>query len=306
MRVLFVTNEPLTERRSGPAIRCLELARVLAQHHEVAVASLQPSEIAATDFRLIGDALQKKSALLDAVRASNTVVTQGLALARVPALGKLAKHLVIDLYDPYLLEYLAHAHPQHPQWGYLRQLYRLNQQMSAGDFFLCANERQWDYWLGRLCALGRLNVEEYERDASFHSLLATVPFGLPAQAPQHTRNVLKGVMPGIGNEDFVLLWAGGIWQWLDPLTVISGVAEAAKQNPRVKLVFMGAKDPNPNNREMGMAQEARALAEKLGILNRHVLFVEGWVPYEEREDYLLEADMGVSAHPATVESRFAF
>src|SRR5579859_1857273 len=133
MKVLFVTNEPLTGRRSGPAIRCLELARVAAQRHQVTVASLQPSDIKPEGFRLLADALRRKSILLDSVRGSDVVVTQGMVLARAPALTRSAKHLVIDLYDPYLLEYLAHAHPEHPQWGYLRQLYRLNQQMSMGD-----------------------------------------------------------------------------------------------------------------------------------------------------------------------------
>ena len=310
MKILFVTNDPLNQKRSGPAIRCLELARVMAQRHEVTLASFEPSDLGvhidAEGMRLMPDALRHKSDLHVAARNSDVVVTQGMVLARAPALAKLATHLVIDLYDPYLLEYLAHAHPQHPQWGYLRQLYRLNQQMVSGDFFLCANQRQWDYWLGRLCALGRLNTDEYHRDPSLRSLLSVVPFGLPAQPPQHTRQVLKGVVPGIAKDDFVLLWAGGIWQWLDPLTVIRAVAEAATENPRIKLVFMGAHDPNPNNRAMAMANSARELAGQLNLLNQSVFFLEGWVAYEERQNYLLEADVGVSAHPATVESRFAF
>src|SRR5437588_3184802 len=207
MKVLFVTNEALNQKRSGPAIRCLELARVVAQKHQVTLASLQLSDLPESSTPLLADALRHKSQLHAAARDSDVVVTQGLVLARVPALGRLAKHLVIDLYDPYLLEYLAHAHPRHPQWGYLRQLYRLNQQMTMGDFFLCANERQWDYWLGRLCASGRLNTDEYQRDPSLRRLLAMVPFGLPAQPPQHHKQVLKEIVPGIAKDDFVLLWA---------------------------------------------------------------------------------------------------
>jgi len=306
MKVLFVTNDPLNQKRSGPAIRCLELARMVAARHEVTIASFEPSDLAVQGMRLLPDALRHKSELHAAARNSDVVVTQGLVLARAPALAKLAKHLVIDLYDPYLLEYLAHAHPRHPQWGYLRQLYRLNQQMAIGDFFVCANQRQWDYWLGRLCALGRLNTDAYQRDSSLRALLDVVPFGLPAEPPQHNKQVMKGVVPGIAKDDFVLLWAGGIWQWLDPLSVIRAVSEAAGQNPRIKLVFMGAQDPNPHNRAMAMAQSARELTAQLGLINKSVFFLDGWVPYEERQNYLLEADVGVSAHPATVESRFAF
>jgi glycosyltransferase involved in cell wall biosynthesis len=44
----------------------------------------------------------------------------------------------------------------------------------------------------------------------------------------------------------------------------------------------------------------------MGLLGRSVFFLESWVAYDERQNYLLEADIGVSAHPATVESRFSF
>ena len=35
-------------------------------------------------------------------------------------------------------------------------------------------------------------------------------------------------------------------------------------------------------------------------------FNRGWVPYAERQDYLLEADVGVSAHHDHLEARFSF
>jgi glycosyltransferase involved in cell wall biosynthesis len=252
MRVLFVTNDNLSRRRAGPAVRCIELARVIAREHEVTVASAQPSDAQFTEFALLADAPNRKRDLRQVARAGDVVVTQGLALTRFPFLASSAKHLVVDLYDPYLLEYLAHPHPRHAGWGYLRQLYRLNQQLVRGDFFLCANERQRDYWLGCFSALGRLTPLEYQRDLAFLHLIDVVPFGLPAEAPRHTAQVMRGVLPGVGNDDFVLLWAGGIWQWLDPLIVIRAVAAAARTNPRVKLVFLGTEDPNPSNRPMGI------------------------------------------------------
>jgi len=306
MRVLFVTNDNLSRRRAGPAVRCIELARVMAREHEVTVASAQPIDGQFTEFALLADADRHKDDLRHVARASDVVVTQGLALTRFPFLASPAKHLVVDLYDPYLLEYLAHPHPRHASWGYLRQLYRLNQQLLQGDFFLCANERQRDYWLGCLSALGRLMPPEYKRDPAFFHLIDVVPFGLPAGAPLHTAQVMRGVVPGVGNDDFVLLWAGGIWQWLDPLTVIRAVAAAARSNSRVKLVFLGTDDPNPTNRPMGIVEDARRLADQLGVLDTQVFLQSGWVPYDERQNWLLESDVGVSAHHGTVESRFAF
>jgi len=306
MKVLFVTNDALGAQMAGPAVRCLELAKVLSRQHEVTIASTLPSKLFPQGIRMLDNAAEQQSELKTAAKASDVVITQGLVLARFPFLAKLAKHLVIDLYDAYLLEYLAHVHPDHPQWGYLRQWYRLNEQMQEGDFFLCSSEQQWDYWLGRLCALGRLNPDEHKRDPSFRSLLGIVPFGLPATPPVHSENVLRGIVPGVGSKDFLLLWAGGMWQWLDPLTVIRAVAEAAKEQPTIRMVFLGAQDPNPNNRPMSKAEESRSLAKELDLLDKFVFFYPVWAPYEQRHNFLLEADLGISAHPASVESRFSF
>jgi hypothetical protein len=306
MRVLFVTNDQLGQRRSGPAIRCLELARVLAAEHEVTVASAQPGELTDAALSFVHNAGRRPAALRRAAAQAEIVVAQGLVLARFPFLRR-SRFLVIDLYDPYLFEYLAHPHPRLPEWGYLRQWHLLNRQLLAGDFFLCANERQWDYWLGRLCALGRLLPGSYRQDVRCRRLLEVVPFGLAPATPQHgPAAVLKGVVPGIARDDIVLLWAGGIWQWFDPLTIIRAMSAVSRENPRIRLVFLGTVDPNPGNRPMALVQQAQEEARRLALLDRSVFFLSGWVPFEKRQDYLLEADLGVSAHPDTVETRFAF
>jgi hypothetical protein len=57
---------------------------------------------------------------------------------------------------------------------------------------------------------------------------------------------------------------------------------------------------------MSAVAEARILAAELGVDNKHVFFNETWVPYEERQNYLMEADVGVSTHFAHVETKFSF
>src|SRR5262249_33472432 len=52
-------------------------------------------------------------------------------------------------------------------------------------------------------------------------------------------------------------------------------------------------------------RRTRELARALGLAERNVFFLD-WVPYAERAGYLLEADVGVSLHPDSVETRFAF
>ena len=118
--------------------------------------------------------------------------------------------------------------------------------------------------------------------------------------------MLKGVVPGIAEDDKVLLWGGGVWNWLDPLTPIRAVAEISKTRPDVKLFFLGVRHPNPRVPAMEMTSRAVELAETLGVRDTHVFFNFGWTPYAERVGFLLEADLGISAHFDSVETRFAF
>ena len=53
-------------------------------------------------------------------------------------------------------------------------------------------------------------------------------------------------------------------------------------------------------------ERAQALARELGLLGRVVLFNDGWVPYDERGAWLLQADCAVAAHRDHLETRFAF
>src|SRR6267142_4934772 len=98
VRVLFVTSDKLSQRRAGPGVRAIELARVLARDHEVTVATAQPSDTQFTDFALLDNAQQRTAELKKLARASDIVITQGMVLAQFSFL-KRARHLVVDLYD---------------------------------------------------------------------------------------------------------------------------------------------------------------------------------------------------------------
>jgi hypothetical protein len=75
--------------------------------------------------------------------------------------------------------------------------------------------------------------------------------------------------------------------------------------PEVKIFFMGVKHPNPLVPDMEMTARAMALARELGLEGTAAFFNE-WVPYEERANYLLEADVGVSLHFDHLETRYSF
>ena len=63
-----------------------------------------------------------------------------------------------------------------------------NTQLALGDFFLCASERQRDFWIGALHTAGRINPQTYAADPTLRSLIDVVPFGLPDEPPpEHSR-----------------------------------------------------------------------------------------------------------------------
>jgi glycosyltransferase involved in cell wall biosynthesis len=171
---------------------------------------------------------------------------------------------------------------------------------------MCASEKQRDFWLGQLAGQGRINPTVYDEDQSLKSLISVVPFGISDEAPIQTRHAIKGSVEGIGPQDKVIIWGGGIYNWFDPLTLIHAVDRLKDRHPDVRLFFMGLKHPNPGVPDMRIAWETQELSRGLGLTGRHVFFNEGWVPYDERADYLLDADLGVSTHFQHVETAFSF
>jgi glycosyltransferase involved in cell wall biosynthesis len=100
----------------------------------------------------------------------------------------------------------------------------------------------------------------------------------------------------------VLVWGGGVWGWLDPLTPI----QAVERLPGAHLVFLGLDRPGlAASGQAAAGEEAVAAARRAGLLGTRVHVNDGWVPYEERGTWLAEADLGVSAHRDHAEARYA-
>ena len=129
----------------------------------------------------------------------------------------------------------------------------LNEQLGRADFVLCASAKQRDLWLGQLAALGRINPVTYDGDESLRSLLAVVPFGVGDEPPIATRSAIRGAVPGIGPDDKVVLWGGGVYNWFDPLTLVRAVHGLRERIPNLRLYFLGLRHPNPDIPEMRMA-----------------------------------------------------
>ena len=304
-RILIVTRDVMDEKMAGPAIRYWEFARVLSRQAQVTLATPFPTSRSPGAFEIV----QYDAERLERLAAtSEVIILSTYTLWQFPFLSAAGAPLVVDLYDPFPLEVLQ-LQTTRPQAERLHRhanaLDALTDLLLWGDFFLCASERQRDYWLGWLNALDRINPLTCDDDPTLRRLIDVVAFGLPDEPPCHTHTVLKGVRPGIAPTDRVLLWAGGIYDWLDPLTLIRAMERVAARRTDVKLLFLGIHHPNPEVEPMAMAGQAVALSQELGLYNRYVFFND-WTPYQERQNYLLEADLGVSLHLAHLETRFSF
>ncbi|MBA8826933.1 GT2 family glycosyltransferase/glycosyltransferase involved in cell wall biosynthesis [Saccharopolyspora lacisalsi] len=308
-RVAVITGDAITERMAGPAIRAWHTADVLAREHEVRLISVN-SRVSVTDSAFPVFQTRPRD-LTTHVEWADIVILQGHVLEMVPGLKHLdsTKVVICDVYDPMHLELLEQGRDTDDERRAkdLQGVTRiLNTQLRRGDFFLCASERQRHFWLGHLASLGRLTPSVYDDDPTVRSLMSVVPFGLSSVPPRRTGPAIRAAETGIGSDDKVVLWAGGVYSWFDPLTLLHAVHQLSERRDGVRLFFLGMKHPNPDVPEMGMADRTRQLSDRLGLTDEQVFFNETWVPYDRRQNYLLDADCGVTTHFEHVETTFAF
>jgi glycosyltransferase involved in cell wall biosynthesis len=306
-KVLFISAEPLGPAMAGPAIRVLELARAVAAHCDVTVTAPGPSDAGDAPFELVEAQLADFGFLLETIKRHDVVVAQRLPPQLLRYVARMPVRFVADLYNPLMIEVLEAAAESGPDSAARRAWRSMLGQCAVADLVICASEKQRDLWLGGMGLAGLIDLERYRADPTFRSYVDVVPFGLPDRPPAHREPVLKGVWPGIGADDQVLLWAGGIWRWLDAITPIRAVESLRAGGRRAHLVFLGTGRPRLGDADVpSSADEAIAFAAERGLEGECVHFNRGWVPYAEREAYLLESDIGVCAHHEHLEARFSF
>ena len=295
MRIVWHCQDVVGAKMAGPGIRAVELSRRLAGRHEVTLVAQGAGELA-------NEAVHASENLGAALAGADALITQGFGFP-LPHLLRFRGRLVLDLYDPVQLEQLAHmgARPtpeQIVQVGYVRR--RLQYLVRRADHLLCASRPQRALWLGWLGACGRLTPQALSDDAEALRLLAVVPFGLPESPPQRAGSPLRAAI-GAGAEVRVALWAGGLWDWMDPALAVTAAALARQRVPDLQLALLAGQRPGNAAPPMRAAADAARAVAGPGV---H--FIERWVPYEERGAWLLDADLAVSAHKPSLEAELAF
>ena len=308
MHILLISSDSVDTQMAGPGIRYWEFAKQLSQRHTVTL--LTPNRCSLT-YPTVQIVQRTRNSLNKALQQADVVVTQGMLMPLAPLMFN-RKPLVVDLYDPLpieLLEHHSHLPLHEAQLSQSHCIDRVKLLLQRGDFFLYSNERQRDYWLGMLSAAGRVNHRLYRDDPSYSRVFACVPYGIPDEAPHHTKAVLRGENLLFHKEDTVILWGGGLWKWFDPCTVIRAMHAMPAERRDIKLLFLGARRATSDNSGINVAyatKEAIALSKELGLYQRSVFFHDDWVPYNERQNYLLEADIGISTHFTSLETHFSF
>lgn len=310
--IVLISHETIGNRMSGPGIRYSNIARALARHIDLTLAIPAQSPEWSEDLSARLTVRRYEHGVWESlkciVEGSRVVICPPDIVVQFPQLADGPWALAFDDYDPLLSEWLATAaltdrDQQSTGWSVRMQM--LMPHLLHGDFFFCASERQRDWMLGVLEVSGRLNPHTYAEDHSLRRLVDVVSTGMPSTPPQRRRSVFRETWPGIAQDDLLVLWGGGLWPWLDPLTAIRAVHIARAGIPRIQLLFPGTRLPNPNMAAFRtLLPEARALVESLGM--QEAVHFGDWMPYGDWPDALLDADIALTLHVDSLETRLAF
>ena len=299
-RVLVATAEPVGARSAGPAIRAAHMACVIAADHDVVLASLGGPSVSPVDGRPVLGLDQVDGGAID------VAVVQGRVSLERPDLLEGPIPVAFDWFDPFHLEALHRGGADRIRRMDLVDGARqtLLGQAERGDFFVCSNKSQRDHWLGFLAAVGRVNHLTHGTDPSLRALIDVAPFGVAAETVPPGTPALDE-FASVGPDDPIVLWAGGLHDWLDPVVVVDAMPRVLDANPDTRLVFMAGPHPNTSLETMGVRGEAIERSRELGLFGDTVLFVTRWIDHDERLAWFAEATVGVVTHTDHLEAAFS-
>jgi len=299
--ILLICPEPIRQCIQGIGIRFVEMSRILSTRHNVSLwvpnsdfpehlpcatqqfpPSFTPSAFADKDVVILHGHVPR--AYLEAFKYGN-----------IP--GK--SHLVVDLYDPFLIENLRYTNILGEEIFY-RDREVLFNQLLCGDFFLASSDIQRSFYLGIFTALGRLTPALYLQDSTLRNIMDVVPFGVVPISQDELTAIpgrLRRTVPGIGCDDMVVFF-GGVYEWYDPDLLMSILVALVHDFPSLRVIF--CRNPNQECTPQGKLALVENTAQRLGLLGRHV-FILPWFPYEQRFAFFKDADLAICLHEPSFE-----
>jgi glycosyltransferase involved in cell wall biosynthesis len=269
--VVVATPDIIGERMAGPGIRAWHLARELSRH-------VRTTLIAKTDASTDAIVIPKDTPQAEeAVEGADVLIGQ-------PARGfrkrRRSQKLVMDLFDPLVLE-LRELYGNAPS---LRQRIHLAAEWSRLMFAL----RQGDV----LIAATPHQKKFYDQLRSSDAPWLEIPFGVD----------LAELRPCKPPHDNLVIWGGGLWEWLDPRTAVDAVLQLNREGLRCNLLFLGG--TRPNMHAIDRRREDR-LAQLVASGGPNVSTNGEWVPYRERLSWLRSGKIAIMLHRSTQEAEYA-
>ncbi len=191
-----------------------------------------------------------------------------------------SQRIIYDLFDPNVLELreLYGNAPSIRQRVHLAAEWsRLTYALRHADLLMCAAAKQREF---------------YQQLQSSDTPWIEVPFGVDLE---ETAGCPKP-------QDNVIVWGGGLWEWLDPGLAVDAVLRLNREGLRCRLLFLGRARPNPHAVDRRREDRFDAL---LARGNGVVAANQEWVPYRERLSWLRSGKVAIMLHRPTVEAVYS-
>ena len=278
--VVVATPDVVGERMAGPGIRAWHLARELAKLAPTTLIAKVEGAPPSTAAGVGGAPLLLDRDSAEAYRALREAdVLIGQPARRFRRFRREQK-IAYDLFDPTVLE-LRELYGNKPS---IRQRIHLAAEWSRlawalgrADLLICATAQQRAFY-------GSLQ----SNDAPW----VEVPFGVDLEETTRCQKP----------QDQLIIWGGGVWEWLDPRTAVDAVLQLNAEGTRCKLLFLGRSRPNQSLVDRRRDDRFESLLARGG---EHVSANPDWVPYRERLSWLRSGKIAIMLHRPTAEAEYS-
>jgi len=278
VQVVVHTPDVVGERMAGPGIRASHLAAELAKHFDVTlIARMEDRQSCLSGQAGLPVLHHGSAAARSAIRNADVLIGQPPRGFRV---RRPHQKIIYDLFDPTVLE-LRELYGNKPS---LRQRvhlaaewWRLSEALMRADLLICASAKQREFY-----------AQLQSSDPSW----IEVPFGVD----------LNEVRACEKPRDNIVVWGGGLWEWLDPASAVDAIVRLNREGVRAKLLFLGRARPNVNL--IDRRREDR-FDDLLVRGEGHVAANAEWVPYRERLAWLRSGKIAIMLHRRTAEADYS-
>jgi hypothetical protein len=309
MKIFISAYDVIGSNMAGPGIRSLAIAEGLCKDFDITLSideNSQPDCINKS-VKVIHESVVEWDSC-EYFKQFDTAILPGSQRLKTNLPSPFPIPLVVDIYDPFVLEnleLLADKPKSIRDYEYSRHLKALLEMILSGDRFLVTSDRTADFFNGMMTAWGVINPIS-SKELLPEEMIINLPFGIPDDPiEQFSSDLPSDLVSRISQKDKLILWAGGLWDWLDPMSLVESMPQILDTYLDAMLLFTGYKHPNPHVPIMKMATDCIDKAKKIKLFDNRIIFRE-WTPYVERIPILKRTSLGVSLHKRHLETKYSF